>query len=330
MQKLRIGLVSAVTLCLLAPVVAQQIEVPDQQNRLEREMGLIHDVKGEHEATGGVGSKWIGVLCGEIDPAVRMHISIADGTGLMVNQVVDGSPASAAGLQQFDILVSVDDQPLKSTQDLVDRVNAAGEEGLQIVWLRKGAQGQSMIVPAERPEDQLLNDRFKFRSAENELNRLREWLEKAQEGQDDQPFAFRMLGPATPMQGRFQMQQFGLNQNMPSNLSVQITRNGNKPASITIQREDEKWVLDEGDLDQLPDDVRPFVENMLNGNRIRRMPRLNSVPEHLEELMEEMPWPRMNQEFERIHEQMDRMFDEIHELRESQPMQKIEDDTIDA
>jgi hypothetical protein len=27
---------------------------------------------------------------------------------------------------------------------------------------------------------------------------------------------------------------------------------------------------------------------------------------------------------------MDRMFDEIHELRESQPMQKIEDDTIDA
>ena len=46
-------------------------------------------------------------------------------------------------------------------------------------------------------------------------------------------------------------------------MSVAITKEGNEPAKITVQRGNDKWEITEKDLDKLPADVRPFVEQML-------------------------------------------------------------------
>ena len=85
-------------------------------------------------------------------------------------------------------------------------------------------------------------------------------------------------------------------------------------------------------MDQLPDDVRPFVENQVHGLAGRvPMPGNQALPKHLQEIMRDMPWQNMNQEFERLHDQMDRMFKELQEIREIQPQPEVdEDDTIDA
>ena len=46
-------------------------------------------------------------------------------------------------------------------------------------------------------------------------------------------------------------------------MSVAISKEGDQPAKITVHRGNDKWEVTEKDLDKLPADVRPFVEQML-------------------------------------------------------------------
>ena len=85
-----------------------------------------------------------------------------------------------------------------------------------------------------------------------------------------QQFGGRNIGPG--MVFRAGPQGFNFNQ-MPSGISVSIQRNNDGPAQITVKKGDQTWKIegdDEESLKQLPDDVRPFVERMLNGqNRMQ-------------------------------------------------------------
>ena len=53
------------------------------------------------------------------------------------------------------------------------------------------------------------------------------------------------------------------------------TRPGDQPATVTVKKGDKTWTVkgdDEKALKELPDDVRPFVAQMLHGNRAPRSP----------------------------------------------------------
>ena len=75
---------------------------------------------------------FLGVAVESLDDSLRSHLQsqIPDGSGLVVEDVADGSPAAKAGLQQHDILVSFDDQKLYSPEQLVRLVqnDKAGRE----------------------------------------------------------------------------------------------------------------------------------------------------------------------------------------------------------
>jgi len=51
------------------------------------------------------------------------------------------------------------------------------------------------------------------------------------------------------------------------NFQMQVERNGDGPANIKVQHDGKSWEVSEDDLDDLPEEVRPMVEGMLNGNR---------------------------------------------------------------
>jgi hypothetical protein len=48
---------------------------------------------------------------------------------------------------------------------------------------------------------------------------------------------------------------------------MKVERTNNGPVKIKIQRGDDEWEITEDNLDDLPDDIRPMVESMLNGKR---------------------------------------------------------------
>ena len=102
----------------------------------------------------GGGSKYaIGVHCKPISDALRAHIDIEEGAGLVVtNEPVAGSPAATAGILQHDILIYADQNQLTKTNNLTEAIQAAAEENLplSITLLRKGKEIGVELTPVKR------------------------------------------------------------------------------------------------------------------------------------------------------------------------------------
>ncbi|WP_395753423.1 PDZ domain-containing protein [Prosthecobacter sp.] len=67
---------------------------------------------------------YLGVLTSEVPPELRAQLALPEGFGLMVDEVVPGSPAEAAGLKKYDVLVKFEDQQLVNMAQLMALVHA--------------------------------------------------------------------------------------------------------------------------------------------------------------------------------------------------------------
>jgi len=99
----------------------------------------------------------IGVHCLKVAPALQAQLGLGDNTGLLVDAVGQDSPAAAAGLQKYDVLLFADDQELLSQEDLVRVVQKVGEAGstLSLTVMRGGKEIGVDVSPVERTPNQL-------------------------------------------------------------------------------------------------------------------------------------------------------------------------------
>jgi hypothetical protein len=241
---------------------------------------------------------------------LRAFVDIPEGQGLLVASVVPNSPAEKAGLKRHDILLRANDAELHQMKDLVDMVLVEGEKKGQIALevLRRRGRETVYLTPEDRPEDaprpQLGGGGQGFGFG-GEGGIPGELLE---EFGGRIPFEFRNFGPGVIIGG-------GMNAaNIPNGVSVSIQKEGDKPARVTVKRGDETWEVvgdDEESLNQLPEDLRPFVEQMLHGGGRgfgrspsgfdeRRMPEFGDG--RLQERLDRME-QRMQQLMERFGEQ---------------------------
>ncbi|MGK0190450.1 MAG: hypothetical protein ACI9R3_006277 [Verrucomicrobiales bacterium] len=95
---------------------------------------------------------YIGVEVEVPDDVLLSQLNLKKGTALVVKQVVENSPAAAAGIQQHDVLTSRDGAELKGREDLVVLVLAAGraEKPVELVMIRKAQAKDISIAPANR------------------------------------------------------------------------------------------------------------------------------------------------------------------------------------
>ena len=82
--------------------------------------GPIHLQKGAY----------LGVSVGPVEEALRDQLKLPEGTGLVVDFVVEGSPAESAGIKKSDVLQKLDDQLLINPEQLsvLVRTHKAGDE----------------------------------------------------------------------------------------------------------------------------------------------------------------------------------------------------------
>jgi len=74
------------------------------------------DVKGHQVRMKTVA--FLGIHPERVDPALRAQLDLPDGVGILVAEVVEGSPAARAGLKAFDVLHRLDDQILVNPEQL--------------------------------------------------------------------------------------------------------------------------------------------------------------------------------------------------------------------
>ena len=103
-------------------------------------------------AVGGGG--FLGVQLSEIPPALAVHLGVD--SGVLVREVLDGTPARSAGVQRFDVVVKIDGAATQSPEDVVKRVATKKPGDAVTLMLRRGADtvevsvelGSKPLVPA--------------------------------------------------------------------------------------------------------------------------------------------------------------------------------------
>jgi membrane-associated protease RseP (regulator of RpoE activity) len=91
---------------------------------------------------------WIGVSVGPADGVLRAQLRLPEGTGVVVTQVVPNGPAHQAGVEQHDVLLSVDGKPVAGGEDL-DKIlqNAKTDAPLALKVLRRGQTLEKQVTP---------------------------------------------------------------------------------------------------------------------------------------------------------------------------------------
>jgi S1-C subfamily serine protease len=75
-------------------------------------------------STGHVDHPFLGINYEPLNPAIAAQAGVSQTQGVILAQVVAGSPAAQAGLQPNDVITAVDNQPLKEDSDLGKFLNA--------------------------------------------------------------------------------------------------------------------------------------------------------------------------------------------------------------
>jgi membrane-associated protease RseP (regulator of RpoE activity) len=93
---------------------------------------------------------YIGTPSTPLDDTFRAHLDIPAGTGLVVGEVAEGTPAVKAGVKYGDILLAFAGEPLPDVESLRAKIQATGPHPAKLQVLRAGKSMTLTITPEVR------------------------------------------------------------------------------------------------------------------------------------------------------------------------------------
>ena len=102
---------------------------------------------------GRVSRGYIGVMLRDVDPDLQRSLGLVSSSGVLVQDVTDGSPGSRAGVKTYDVIVAVDGKPVGGNDALIQLI--ASRQPGTTATLQVLRDGRSLNIPvklAERPQ----------------------------------------------------------------------------------------------------------------------------------------------------------------------------------
>jgi S1-C subfamily serine protease len=81
-----------------------------------------------------------------LDKHIALEHKLSQPSGVLLLEVQPGSPAAAASLRVQDIILSIDGEPVAAVTDISKRLDFAGDEGIDIAFLRGSRLGKTKVV----------------------------------------------------------------------------------------------------------------------------------------------------------------------------------------
>ncbi len=230
---------------------------------------------------------YIGVALHRVSKPLRAHVELPEGVGLIVAYVFKESPATRAEIQRHDILLQADGHDLRRIGDLEEVVSDHARENnltqFTLDIIRRGQRQTLWVTPAIRPVPPKV-ERPGFRELSREERKMLQRM-RVREGRLNFD-ALRPIRPLSPPEVPFIPNGW-----IPDGVSISMQRENDGPTRITVQRGDETWEVEGDDaaaLAELPEDLRPMVEKMLQGDGPERPDGLRDRLEQMEQQMREL------------------------------------------
>ena len=270
---------AAVTLALLASQLSAQENPPVNLEAKEVVIQLVTD-----DGPGGgeiaianlevaASEFWIGVSLEPLNDLLKAQLNLDH--GLVVNTIYPDSPAEKAAFKVHDIVIKAGDTVVKDASDLVKAVDAAKESELTVTVVRGGKEMPIKVNPAKRGPRPAQTLRFEAAPGvpgadhRKAMELYHQHMQKAMEalkatGADGKPMDLLFFRPGI-VGGEDQVRvESRVEHALPQDVSIQVSKQGDQPAKITVKRDGKTWEVSEGKLDELPADLRPHVAGMLH------------------------------------------------------------------
>jgi len=202
---------------------------------------------------------WIGIALGELPEVAKKQLKLEH--GLVVDDVLEGSPAAKAEFKQHDVLVRAGELVLDQPTDILKAVDEAKETEMRVIVLRGGKELTLQVTPQKRPKSEAGEERrVETRLPNSAIQRIEEALRELKGNAYSQAVELHFAHPGVVQQRAYTRKVAEL----PKNLKISITRDGDGPAKIHVERDGKEWDVTDDKLMDLPEDVRSQVEQMLS------------------------------------------------------------------
>src|SRR5438045_5968356 len=111
-------------------------EMPQQEQQVAASTGSSNDEKAGSATS-------LGLQLAAIDQGMRRQFRIPkEVEGVVVTKVANDSPAGALGIEPGDVIVSVDQQPVKTPQEAAEQLKQAAANGNILLLLNRHGTSQ--------------------------------------------------------------------------------------------------------------------------------------------------------------------------------------------
>ncbi len=232
---------------------------------------------------------FLGVGTNRVSDALRKHVEIPHGVGLVIEHVVEDSPAHKAGIEQFDVLLELDGQIIVNREQLTTLVRSKEpEDTVELEVVRKGEKLKFSAKLEEMETGNKTRTRRQFQSSRPHSrsprsdwdfpfkmkgfkNSLKEVQEKAAEmGNKALQYVPEIIVERENEDGSHRITTYG-----QSRKQVRLSRNGLVATVETVDGKKHFRITDENDqtlyeggepeeedLEKLPKEVRPMIKEL--------------------------------------------------------------------
>ena len=117
-------------------------------------INMVKSVEGQLQKQGKVTRGWLGVAIQNVTKELAESFGLKQTGGILVSEVQKDSPASAAGLQQGDVILRLDGVELKNVADLRNRVAMLQPKSTAMLdIMRDGREKKIQVSIGEQPAD---------------------------------------------------------------------------------------------------------------------------------------------------------------------------------
>ncbi|MEK7467150.1 MAG: trypsin-like peptidase domain-containing protein [Planctomycetota bacterium] len=105
---------------------------------------LVRVIAGQLKANGKVERGYLGIRVMPLENALRKHLGLQPGRGLVVTLIEPGSPAAQAGLQLYDVIMEVDGKDVSDVSSLAEIIGGKKQGDSVILKVRRGQEDKDL------------------------------------------------------------------------------------------------------------------------------------------------------------------------------------------